>query len=175
MKSNPDENHITLNGSCGRADKNSTHQHDEELLREALFLPRNQIPFPDNDGWRDLGRIAREQSHKRKVPLLAYWAAAAVLVGLLIIGGLMLQSAEKSDSTIASTPKIQGSAVGKAEFVATTQIEALLIQTELDSLSLDLLDAEINDDEDEPIDIIDLLGSYEIDPVLVIDEYIRAL
>ena len=59
------------------------------------------------------------------------------------------------------------------------QIEALLIQTELDVLSLDLLETEEgsyeDEGDDEKIDIIELFSSYDLDPAQVIDDYIGAL
>lgn len=182
MKSKSGNNHRHRENNHDHIEADTHYENEDEFLDE-LLLSDDQIPFPNNENWNHLGRTVRnaaEEKHSKSKNLrfLRFWAVAASLVLILGIAVLYLKEGDTRQLAHAPIRPAEELGIEEATEIDIVQIEALLIQTEMDVLSLDLLETEedaYEGEEDDDIDIIELFSSYDIDPAQLFDEYIRAL
>ena len=81
MKSRPKKNCEHKPDSTKEFDDEAACRRDDELLRDNLLIPHRQIPFPNTNKWKNLGRTVRESAAQGKSPSKRsyypiFWAAA---------------------------------------------------------------------------------------------------
>ena len=155
---------------------------DDDKLVQSLLIANNKIPFPKTEEWKNLGEVARKKAKEKenkpfpKYQIISFWAIAASLVILLGIAALNVSPPAGKNMIGQSEPLLLERATEQSdaqeEFV---QIEALLLQTELDIIAVELAEVTIGDDDEPEVDILEVITDYDIDPAMLFENYMKAL
>ena len=165
----------------------------DPAIAEALIMPDEEIDYPDEETWNNLGQvvlekaISAENSEQRKTPMplllkAGWWTAIAAAVVLIAAiwprqttEPMNQQVSELQNDSTTGQPEIEWAEVAGFLSVAEEDLaalDALEWQAELDILMLDLEAAGIVDTDDaEALDA--LLEGYGINTEGLVSSYLE--
>ncbi len=154
-------------------------EEDDEIIND-LLLPDDKIDYPAGDKWSNLGRNIRQQVARETRPILRFrpimvFAAAASF--MFIMGIVVMRFSEQTDYNTPGRVAVQedNQSVDEPVDAEFATMELLMLQTELDLLSLELCESDPTVSDLDCLDIREIIQSNEVGTDLVIEDYMQLL
>jgi hypothetical protein len=171
-------------------DENDSDPELEQHLTESMYVEEDNVPYPDDESWHNLGQTIRDQSRSdnrwngNRILRLVMWPAVAAVVALVLrFSGPPVASTEKKvevvprpDIMIAHVETAESGDI-EAQFRALevmdlqAELEVMELQAELDAIALELASADQEEDDAHNA----ILDAWDIDSEAVLFEYFSAL